>query len=268
MDRGIQKVNKQTMVQQAIELLREYILNLDSDNMKLPSESLLAEKMGLSRLSIREAMVVLENEGLISRNQGSPTIVTSFARKLAENTDYTGELGSFIKECGFKLDVNLLSNTYEHPDEKTIEVFNMDEDDLVLTVKKSFLADGKPAAYCINRLPKDLFNEFEFNEECLGESMFDFVETNTNYIFSHDYMEFIPELVTSEIGNILSLTPASPILRVDVVKYATTGRVIMYNTEYYTDSLIRFSALRNNYGSRISKLSSSDTALGSNNHKR
>lgn len=251
------KINKQTMVQQAIIYLREYILGVeDGDTLKLPSESDIAKKMGLSRLTIREALTVLESEGLIAKNQGSSSMITTFARKLSENIDYTGELGNFIKECGYKLEVKVHSYKWEKANKDTAEILNLGIEDEILVVKKSFLADGKPAAFCINRLPKNILNNVDFSIENLGKSMFDFVVENTSHIFSHDYMEIIPELVTQELADILKLDINSPILRADVIKYSTEGQEIMYNSEYYVDELIRFSALRNDYGNKLSKIGS------------
>ncbi|WP_406243864.1 GntR family transcriptional regulator [Tissierella carlieri] len=252
------KINKQTMVQQTIEYLREYILNMENgDSSKLPSEGTIAKNMGISRLTIREALKVLENEGLISKSQGSNTMITTFARKLSENIDYTGELGSFLKDCGYDLEVDVLSHRWDKADEKTAEILNIKRGEEILIVEKIFFADGKQAVYCINRLPKKILKDLDFSEELFGQSMFDFIEENTNFEFSHDYMELIPELVTKDLSEILNLDINSPLLRADVIKYATDGKVVMYNSEYYVDELIRFNALRSNYGAKLSKLGSS-----------
>lgn len=262
MNMDMHKINKQTMVQQAIESLRDYILALENDELKLPSEGAIAKMMGLSRLTIREALTVLESEGLIAKNQGSSTTITTFALKLAENIDYTGELDRFIRDCGYKSDVKLYSYNWNRVDAKTAKILHMGLDEEILLVKKAFLADNKPAAFCINRIPKRILKVVDFKKEHFGKSMFEFVEANTNFEFSHDYMELIPELVTQELSEILNLEINSPILRVDVIKYSTDGHEIMYNSEYYVDGLIRFNALRSNYGTKLSKLGST------NNRKR
>lgn len=239
------KVQKQTAVQQAIEYLRNYILTTNNYEItKLPSEAKLASEMGISRLTIREALTVLENEGLITRSQGSSTMITTFARKLSEGIDYAGELGRFINECGYESTVDIISYSWENCNEEEAKNLNIEPGDEVLVVKKRFLANSNPAAYCINRVPKIFLENKEINEEDLGKSMFEFVENSCNCQFSHDFMEIIPSLVTHEIANILKLGENSPILRVDVTKYSIEGYPVMYDTEYYVDSLIRFTACR------------------------
>lgn len=242
---NIPKVQKHTAVQQAIEYLRNYILNTESYQVtKLPSEAMLASEMGISRLTIREALTVLENEGLITRSQGSSTMITTFARKLSEGIDYAGELGRFIEESGYNSTVDIISYSWEKCSEEDAKILNIEPEDEVLVVKKRFLAGDNPAAYCINRVPKKFLGNKEINEEDLGKSMFDFVEEGCNCQFSHDFMEIIPSLVTAEIADILKLEEKSPILRVDVTKYSIEGYPVMYNTEYYVDKLIRFTACR------------------------
>lgn len=257
----LQKPSKQTMSQQAINILRDYIMTLDPSSTKLPSEGKIAETMGLSRLTVREALTVLESEGLIEKNQGSSTTVTTFARKLAENLDYKGELGSFIEDCGYELGVDLISYDTIVADKYSRDYLSLKKGSKIFQVKKRFLANEKVAAYCINRIPNELLLNVEIREEHLGKSIFDFVETNTDIVFEYDYMEIIPELVSEDLSKHTGLKQGSPIIRVDVVKYSQEGIGIMYNSEYYVDDLIRFSALRSNNGNNYSK-------LGSNNFVR
>lgn len=246
-----QIISRKTVVQQAIDYLREYVLGIDDGAIKLPSENEIAAKLGISRLTIREALTVLENEGLIVKNQGSSTTVTTFARKLAENIDYKGELGSFIEDCGAKLGIDVLGHKEIVSDEIISKKLDLKIGEEMFHVEKLFLADYTPAAMCINRVPKKYVQKWDFKYEDLGSSMFDLIEAKTNFIFSYDVMEIIPETVTEELSNILRLEVNSPILRVDVVKYSMEGIPIMYNSEYYVDDLIRFTALRNNSGLRL-----------------
>lgn len=50
--------------------------NAGNANYKFPTESALCEQFGISRVSVRKALKILENEGLIIRKQGSGTTVS------------------------------------------------------------------------------------------------------------------------------------------------------------------------------------------------
>lgn len=239
------KGQKQTEVNKAIAFLRDYILEGKMQDMrKFPSEAQLAEKLGMSRLTVREALTVLENEGFIARRQGSSTVVTTFARKLAGKIDRAGELGNFITDSGHKLKVDNISYSWESCTKDQAAVLDISPEDELLVVKKRFLADTTPAAYCINRIPKEYLHDVEFSVTDLDENIFSFIEKNCNVSFSHDFMEIHPSTVDERLSGILKLEQNTPLLRFDITKHTIKGKPIMFNTDYYVHDLIKFTAVR------------------------
>ena len=242
---SIGKVQKQTTVHKALETLRSFILNEDNKaTQKLPSEAEIASQLGVSRLTAREALAILEMEGLISRSQGSSTVITSFARNLAGSIDYAMEITKFIEESGYEASVDEIRYMYRKASPLEIEKLIMENDEDIFEVEKRFLADNKPAAFCINRIPRKYISISDFHEEDLGKPVFSFVEKQCNSKLTHDVMEIIPSIVDEKISALLNLKEGTPILRVDVVKYTKEGYPAMYNSEYYVDELIRFTACR------------------------
>lgn len=243
--RSIPKVQKQTAVKQAIEYLRRYILETnDSEQNKLPSETHLATELGISRLTVREALTVLENEGFITRSQGSSSTITTFARKLTEKIDHAGELKKFIQDCGYEVLIDQISHSWKKSNKDQAETLKIKTGDELLVVKKRFCADTNPAVYCINRVPKIFVNKNTFSDYELGEGIFSFIEESNNFFFSHDLMEIVPNLASKEICKMLHLEENTPLLRLDITKYTDKGIPIMYNTEYYVHDLIKFTASR------------------------
>lgn len=241
----IPKVQKKTAVKQAIEYLKKYIFNsTETELRKLPSEAQLASELGISRLTVREALTVLENEGFITRSQGNSTIITTFARKLTGKLDSSGELGNFIKESGYQATVEHISYSWETCSEELANKLNIQPGNELLVVKKRFLADGTPVAFCINHIPKVYLAQETFDEAELGEDLFKFIQKTTGVYFSHDFMELIPSVVNEEISKVLNLAIHSPLLRLDITKYTDSGQPVMLNTEYYVHDLIKFTACR------------------------
>lgn len=63
--------------ERVLEYLRKYIQQMRSDNfVRIESERALAENLGVSRVSIRNAIKVLCEEGLLSQTKGSGTYIT------------------------------------------------------------------------------------------------------------------------------------------------------------------------------------------------
>jgi DNA-binding FadR family transcriptional regulator len=74
----MRNVARTSLVDAAIQQLRDQITSgAWPVGTKLPSESRLAETLGMSRLSVREALRVLVHAGLLSTRQGAGTYVTA-----------------------------------------------------------------------------------------------------------------------------------------------------------------------------------------------
>ncbi|MDP9868495.1 MULTISPECIES: FadR/GntR family transcriptional regulator [Streptosporangium] len=74
----MRQVGRTTLVDSAIRELREEISSgVWPVGTKIPSESQLAEMLGVSRLSVREAVRVLVHAGLLTTRQGDGTYVTA-----------------------------------------------------------------------------------------------------------------------------------------------------------------------------------------------
>lgn len=239
------KEKRKTEVIRAIESIREYIIKGELDETaKFPSEAVLAERLSVSRLTVREALTVLENDGYIARRQGSRTIVTSFARKLTGEIDKAGDLGSLMTGSGHKLKVDDINWSWESSTKEQAEVLNISPGDDLLVVRKRFLAGEKPAAYCVNRIPRTYMKQVDFSVQDLAEHIFSFIETECGLHFSHDFMEIIPSITDEKLSEMLQLDLNTPLLRFDITKLTIKGDPIMLNTDFYVHDLIKFTAGR------------------------
>jgi len=239
------RVRKSTAVQDAVEILREMIGSAEVEGAgRLPSEEVLAARLGVSRLTVREALAVLEREGIIVRIQGRGTIVNRFARRLTSRIDSAREIGKFIEENGYRASVDKVKSRWQLATPSEAAKLGIEPGKDILVVEKRFLADGKPAAFCIDRIPKERFMHLDFDPQDLGKAIFPVVERLCNCYLTHDVVEIIPTVADGRLAEFLQVTACTPILRLDVVVYAAGGYPVMYNTEYYLDQFVRFTLCR------------------------
>lgn len=242
---NVRKIQKQTAVQKVLESLKTYILSADgAAGLKLPSEVELADQLGVSRLTVREALTILEKEGYIARNQGSSTTITSFAKKLTCRIEDAREIAKFIEDSGYDSSVDEISYHWKESDQIESENLTIEIEEEILVVEKRFLADGVPAAFCVDRIPKRYFSTTDFKIEELEASIFYFVERYCGCQLTHDVIELIPIVSDTKLSRLFGVKEGSPLFRVDTIEYSKDGVPIMYNTEYYLPQFIRFTACR------------------------
>src|ERR1035438_5021596 len=125
----------------------------------LPPERGLCEQFGVSRMTLRQAMGLLDREGLVDSRRGIGTVVRpSRLRKQQQ------ELRSFseeIRERGGRPESRMLSLVLATPSATLREFFGLREDQKVYEIKRVRLNNGEPLALEIARIPERLCPRLE-----------------------------------------------------------------------------------------------------------
>jgi GntR family transcriptional regulator len=240
---GIRKVSKMTTVQKTLENLREYIKSTKSP--VLPNEDDLSNQLGVSRLTVREAITVLEREGVVSRVQGKGTMINSFVTKLENRIDLGSDIEGCLREHGYEVAFKVVN--FEFREATGVEVLNLEleEGDKILVVKKLLYANDMVAAVYIDRIPEKLLKSKDFTEEDFEPTIFPIVENLCQCSITHDVLEMYPSVTDEELSDLFKVQTNTPLLCFNVLEYTRDSVALMYNTEYYTGKFIRFTLCRN-----------------------
>ena len=127
------------------------------EDKKLPAELKLCELYGVSRITVRQALSLLESDGYISRHQGRGTFVKprNFAQKLSTIYSFTEELKKMNSVPG----VRVLSSKIVQPELVVSKALDLEIDAPAVEVCRLRLADGVPFAFETSYLPMDLFKD-------------------------------------------------------------------------------------------------------------
>lgn len=243
MNKEIKKVNKVSAVQKALENLRKYIEN---NNIKtLPSEDDISKSLGVSRLTLREAITILEKEGVVSRIQGKGTLVNSFITKLDNRIDTGSDIEGALEKNGYNVKFEVLDLEYKIASEYEQDQMGLDDGEEILVIEKVLYADDTPISVYIDRMPKKYLKSYDFEKDYFKPSIFPIVESLCGMNISHDVVKIKAYSCNEKLSKIFNIEANAPLISFDVFEYTRDGIVIMYNTEYYTGEYVDFTICRN-----------------------
>lgn len=129
--------------------LREIIRNKIEDGeylpgMAIPSESTLADTYGINRLTVRNAIDTLVNEGLLKRVQGKGVYV--MGEKVQRDLEYLGGFTQTMREKNKRPKTKVLSKWIRKAGEKFSVIFNISPEDEIYYIKRICYTDDEPVS--------------------------------------------------------------------------------------------------------------------------
>lgn len=120
---------------------------------RLASEPELAQRYGVSRVTVRKALDNLAREGLIRRQPGAGTFVIDGAEPATLQADLS-DLLSHIVEMGQSTAVRLLSFAYVEPSAGIAQALGLSPDERVQRAVRVRLVDGQPFSHLTTSVPE------------------------------------------------------------------------------------------------------------------
>lgn len=189
----------------------------------LPSESDLSAEFGVSRVTIRRALEILREQGLVDARQGFGWYVAG--EPLRQRLDELDTIEGQLERRGVKPERRVIEFAYRTAPTRVAEVLGTDQ---VLRVKRLNLADGEPFALVTVWCPADLAQHLSRRD-----------------IEQHPFYEVLDVVVrgaTQTIGAdsvdgadavLLGVPAASPVLRCERITTDVTGRAVLMSEHVF-----------------------------------
>lgn len=211
---------------------------------KLPSEPKLAEMLGVSRATLREAMRAFEGQGLIRRRQGVGTFVVGPANVIESGLEVLESIEVMAHKIGLDVTMGDLSVERILADEELAENLCVDNEQPVIKISRVILADGRPVAYLIDMLPEVVLAPEDLRAGFRG-SVLDKLLASNNYSLTSS------KTVIKAVAASSSIARALEIQRGDVLQlfiahlYDDSGNCVDYSYSYFLPGYFKFHVVRN-----------------------
>lgn len=232
-----------SLVTKTTHVLHQYISKEFASGGKLPGEHELAERLGVNRGTLRGALKLLEQDGLITRRRGDGTYANPHVISIKNRLEYLIEYWDLIRSSGYEPQAEILSVEIEGASDKIAGQLNIESNSPLLVTQLVLLADGNPAIYVEDAIPLQLIKE-EYVEQELKESFFDFLEDRCFVHLDYSVSNIEPCTCSDQVAGILGLGPCQAVLKASAVLYTENSEPIVYSESYYNPNFIHFSVLR------------------------
>lgn len=193
---------------------------------KLPNENEIGERFGVSRATVREAVLGLMEAGYLARRHGSGTYVTKAPRS-RHALDSTVSYTEMIRESGHEPSVTVITKTVRAPDDREREVLEAEQ---VLELERVRLADGRPVIYSRDRIAAAPLRDVP--DEAFDGSLYAVLHS-----IGHEVVrataELLPTLADTKLAKLLEVKRGAPLLHIDQTDYDARGHAVMLSLEWH-----------------------------------
>lgn len=195
----------------------------------IPSENKLAETYGINRLTVRNAVDALVNEGILQRVQGKGVFVvgSKYEEVLEEQGGFVNAMSSGHKNVSIKEQ----SKTYRPAGNKYANYFGIEPDDLIFCVRHFTTINNEPLSIKEIFVPKEVLPELEV----VNSSVFTLRDIFAFYGIELASMQQTMEIVNGmpKIRKMLDVPEGVALTMLSCDYRDNNGRVIAFNRSYF-----------------------------------
>ena len=210
---------------------------------RLPRESVLAEKLGISRTQLRDVLASLEREGFITRRHGVGTIINRHVLNAHTRMDIEVEFLDMIRQSGHQAAVAFVRAEDALADAHVSRQLQIPEGTPVVQVSRLCTADGRPAIYCVDVIERSRIQK-AFTPQDLQCPIFQFLQEFCGVAPYLDLTDLRPVTADGVLAVLFGLAIGSPLLFMDEVDFDIDGNPVFCSREYFADGIFRHTVMR------------------------
>lgn len=208
---------------------------------RLPAEDQLSLQLGVSRPTVRSALLSLQKEGLLDRSHGRGTFIRRHAVAIESNLAEDRRFVELIQERGHEPDATVVGRTVGRLPEDIAGKLGRPAGDEVLVLERLITASGEPAVYAVDHVPLELVPDVEAPGE---PSVFDFLERHAGRAVRYSVADIVPAVADDEVACRLALDVGGPLLLLLHTHIDAGDEPVAVTRAYVSPRFLSFSVVR------------------------
>ena len=214
---------------------------------RLPSEVDLAAQLGISRPTLREALLRLEQQGAISRRHGVGTFVSAHAPVLESGLEVLESVERQARRLGLNTKVVYLDVVERAATARERDLLSLPPDGNeppdVLSVDRVIAVEGQSVAYLTDVVPQTYLRREDLGDQFPG-SVLDILLQRGDPLPVTSRTEIAAQCAGVEVASRLGIAPGTALLKLTGQLYSHDEKVLAYSTSYFVPGYFKFHVMR------------------------
>lgn len=203
----------------------------------IPSEQELQDTYGLSRTTVRQTLAEMVNEGLLDRQRGRGTFVTT--PKFTHNPGDRQGVSEFLRDQGIEPGWKVVQKGWEAAPAEVCEKLDLDINSEVYCLHRLRLANGDPIGYHTAYIAPNVAESIDENLLEVGGSL-NYLSEAPLLATSKATRSIEAILATEDEHRWLEVEVGDPILHIERIVLAEDGSPLEYLLAYYRGDRFKY----------------------------
>jgi GntR family transcriptional regulator len=228
---------------------QQYLLSLVENGTyepgdQLPSQADLASQLGISRPTLREALLNLEQDGVIIRKHGVGTFVApGYGQRLETGLERLESVLQLASRQGMQPECTALEVESAPADKEVAARLQVPVDSEVTHVRRVITVEGKPVAYMLDVVPSSVLAPSEIDETFAG-SVLDLLRQKRTPVLAQAVADIVAINAKPPLLEKLSVRRGRAILLLEEILLDDEGTLIGFSQNFFVPQFFRFHVVR------------------------
>jgi GntR family transcriptional regulator len=212
---------------------------------RLPTEPDLAQQLGISRSTLREAMRSFEEKGLISRRQGVGTFVNPPVNALPIDSglETLESVDTLVRRRGVNVFTAELEISSETASAEMADLLQVSVGSELTRVTRTKVSSNRPLAFMSDWLPANAVSTHDIRSGFAG-SVLDYLLAREDLDITHAAANVIPMTADKVLADRLNVPEGTSLLLLEETAYDRVGKVVGFSRNYFVPEFFKFHVVR------------------------
>jgi GntR family transcriptional regulator len=211
---------------------------------QLPSQNELATELGISRATLREALLTLEQEGLIVLKHGVGTFVTpGYGHRLDSGLERLESVLEMSARRGLDVRCSDLHVAEGPADAEMAEALQITPGTPLTTVRRVIMVDDTPVAYMSDVVPLSILTPSDI-DGCFDGSVLELLRQRGDLRIARAVANIVALNAGADLAQRLQIKKQQAVLLLEETLFDEEGLVVEFSRNYFIPDFFQFHVVR------------------------